>query len=136
MVETLTFAQIAALCSSREVDLVLAAPPTGFTLCLRGELDGSNFFTMSARDVEYVDLAGGLTVGDMRMTSELSSLATLASKWAHVAASFSGPAIVIRSADSEAWETARAQDLQLIVANEWRFCALDGWRRAVGRGAG
>jgi hypothetical protein len=128
-----SFENIRALCRQREVDLVMTTPPAPYVLCLHGQFDGhGDFFSILLRDVEYVELSGGVTVGDMLQTANIAEVSRMAEKWSQLAEAYSGPAIVIRSADSENWESARPQDLFLVVANDI-MCRAGADFEAAGR---
>lgn len=128
------FDAIRALCTRREVDLLLAPPPAPYVLCLRGQFDGhGDFFSILMQDVEYMELAGGVAVGDMIMATEISSVPRMAPKWDALKSACSGPAILIRSADSDSWESARPHDLFIVVANNIVCHAGVDWSAAGGR---
>lgn len=132
--QQVSFDAIRTLCTRREVDLVLASPPTPYTLCLRGQFDGhGDFFSILMQDVEYIELAGGITVGDIMMTTEISAAPQMAQKWDALKSTYSGPAILIRSADSDSWESARPHDLFIVVANNIVCHAGVDWSAAGGR---
>ncbi|MCA9679312.1 MAG: hypothetical protein H6708_03105 [Kofleriaceae bacterium] len=112
---------VRAFCRGREVDLVMVSPPAPFTVCLHGEFDGyGDFFSLVARDVEYVDLPGGFPLGEMRDVSQVSAMVELSPKWTGLAELHSGPAVAFRSADARDWGTGCCD--HLIIANhlEWR----------------
>lgn len=130
--ETISLDSIREFCATREVDLVMCSPPPPFTVCMRGEFDAyGDFFSILARDVEYVDLAGGLTVGDLVLV-EIATLSRTTQKWRDVGTAYSGQALLIRSADAETWEAAKPLDLHLVVAGELIFEKGKDWDRAFG----
>jgi len=115
----LDFDSVRDFCSGREVDLVIAPPPTPFALGLHGEFDGyGDFFSLLFRDVEYVELAGGFTVGDLVMVDGIDSLSLLTPKWSRLVGLYSGPAVAFRTADTQAWNGD--DQLFLVIANQIR----------------
>lgn len=129
----LSFDEVRGLCLSREVDLVMCAPPAPFPLCLRGQFsDYGDFFSILAHDIEYLDLAGGLTVGDL-VLSDVSTVSTITPKWQQLVSIYSGPALAIRSADAEDWASADPRALYLVIANRIEFQAGPDWDRAHGQ---
>jgi len=124
----ISFLEIRSFCRAREVDIVMVPPTPPFTVSLSGQFDGySEFFTVSASDVEFVEIAGGITVGDIVMAPELRALASIVPKWISVHDLYSGPAMAIRSADSTDWATARHDELFVLVANRIQFTAGRDW---------
>lgn len=106
---------------------MLASPPPPFVLRLKGQFDGiGDYFSILAQDVEYVELAGGFTVGGMMLTAA-SDAARMTERWARLADMYSGPALVLRSTDSGEWHDARPQDLHIVIANQLSFCAGLDW---------
>ena len=121
---TITIEQIRAICRQREIDLVVTVPPRSFVLSLHGEFDGyGDYFSILVADLEYVDLTGNLTVGDLYLTHEIEEVSRLNPKWAHIAANYSGRALVLRSANADSWQSAQPQDLFLVIANTFSFRA-------------
>ncbi len=128
------FESVRKCCMAREVDLALSSSPPQFTLHLRGHYNGyGDFFSILAEDVEYLDLAGGITVGDLLMMESVRDLAPLAAKWVFIRVKYSGPALVIRSADSGSWEDVRPQDLFVVVAGTFAFREGADFERATAR---
>jgi hypothetical protein len=70
-------------------------------------------------EVNYVDIAGGFTVGDMIRFDDLRQSSLVTSKWSHLFEVYSGPAVVFRSADAETWEVR--DSLFLVFADELRI---------------
>jgi hypothetical protein len=121
------FEAVRTFCASREVDLVLAPPSPPFVLCLHGQFDGyGDFFSILVKDVEFVELAGGFTVGDMLMATELRSLAAVVPRWSRLAGVYSGPALAFRTADSSSWSSDC--DAFIVVANHIEWRAGKDWR--------
>jgi hypothetical protein len=130
----ISFESIREFCTRREVDIMLTASTGTSELCFRGSFDGhGDFFSILATTVEYVDIAGGFTVGDMLMPGQLAEAIQLTAKWQSLSGLYSGPSIVVRSAASDGWTTARPQDLFLVVANHFEFIAGVDWVAAGGR---
>jgi len=126
-VNMLDFFDIRAFCLSREVDLVLAPAPAPFTLCLHGEFDGlGDFFSMLAKDVEFVELAGGFTAGDLQMTRNVGTLSSLSPKWSQLSTTYSGLAIAFRTADGQSWGVDR--ETFVLIANHVEWHAGRDWR--------
>jgi hypothetical protein len=129
----LHFQAIRKFCASREVDVVLALATPPFVLCLQGQFNGSgDFFRLLAKDVEYIELAGGFTVGDLAMTTDVSALSSLSPKWSQLSGLYSGPAVALRSADSGEWGSDRGTFV--VVANHLEWHAGRDWRAAGGVG--
>ena len=123
----ITFDEVRLLCRRQEVDLVLASPPAPGVLCLRGQFDGyGDYFSVVASDVEYVQLAGTITVGDLMM-DQMQKLAGAVPEWAALVELYSGPALAVRSADSADWQTASARELFLLVANHIALVPGKDW---------
>lgn len=117
----LPFQAIRDFCASRLVDLRLIRPPDGFTLALHGEFDGyGDFFTLVARDIEYVDLPGGFPFGELVFTHDVRDLEALAPKWATLSQDYSGPAVAFRSADASSWGSDRYCFAVIANTLEWR----------------
>ncbi len=124
----LPFALVRAFTQRREVDLVLATPRPPFSLCLRGQFDGySHFFSIFAADVEYLEIAGGATVGDMRLLPDVREVRSVVARWDELLAAVSGPALVLRGADADSWESASSNQLFLVVANRIVFEGGPDW---------
>lgn len=122
----LNFDSVRSFCASRDVDLVLVSPVVPFSLRLRGEFDGhGDFFSLLARDVEYVELAGGFTVAEMIATNDVRSLFGLTQRWSRLHGTCSGPAIAFRPVDSPDWEAGLGGFL--IVANHFEWRAGPDW---------
>jgi hypothetical protein len=100
----LPFEAVRLFCAQREVDLVL---------------------------VEDVELAGGITVGGLMMTSDTAGAAQIAPKWAGIKDLYSGKLLVIRSADAEEWQTAQSHELFILVANRIVCFAGRDWLAPV-----
>jgi len=119
-VSLLELIDVLAFCRTREVDLVMAPPPAPYTLCLRGEFNCyGEFFHLLAKDVEYVELCAGFPVGDLAMVSDLSSLSSLAPKWSRLSRLYSPPALVIRTADVDAWGSDDHSFIVIAETLEW-----------------
>lgn len=117
---------VQSFCKSREVDIVLAPPPPSFVLCLHGQFDGyGDFFSLVARDVEYVDIAAGFTVGDLRSVNEVRELGALSAKWSRLASLYSGPAVAFRSANVPDWGVDG--ESFVLVANTLEWLAGRDW---------
>lgn len=128
MSEDLSFESVRALCASREVDLVLAPPPAPYVVSWRAQFsDHGHFFSILAWDVEYLDMPGGLTVGDLLLTSEVDAVAAMTPRWSFIRGLYSGSMLVVRTADAADWRAARPQDLGLIVANTLVFRPGPDW---------
>lgn len=122
-----TLTDIKRAIAAREIDLRLAAAPEPYSLCIKGEFDHyAHFFTILLRDVEYLDIAGGFTVGDIEMT-DATKAAEVAPKWRRLTGLYSGPTLLIRSADSESWESATSSELFAAVANTIEFEPGPDW---------
>jgi hypothetical protein len=123
---------IRMLCAQREVDLVLISARSPYEICLRGTRDyEGDFFSILATDIEYIELAPGITVGDIRLTN-VADLPNLGSKWMPLQRLYSGPCIAIRSAYADTWESAQPTELFVMVANTIVFEAGSDWLAAVG----
>lgn len=97
-------------------------------LCLRGQFDEyGDYFSIVATDVEYLELAGTITVGDLMM-GQLKEIAGAIPKWAALGEMYSGPALAIRSADSNDWQNASSRDLFLLVANHIALVPGKDWQ--------
>ncbi|HEX3764219.1 MAG TPA: hypothetical protein VHW23_36245 [Kofleriaceae bacterium] len=128
---------IRALCTAREVDLVLAPPPAPYVVSWRAQFsDHGHFFSILVQDVEYLDMPGGLTVGDLRLTTDVDAVAAMTPRWSFLRGLYSGPMLVIRTADADDWPGARPQDLSLVVANTIVFQAGPDWEIVSPRRAG
>ncbi|MCX5747481.1 MAG: hypothetical protein NT062_33875 [Proteobacteria bacterium] len=115
----LDFDSVRKFCSGREVDLVIAPSSTKFGLCLHGEFDGyGDFFSLLFGDVEYVELAGGFTVGELVMVDDVASLALLTPKWARLVGLYAGPTVAFRTADTQGWDGL--DQMFVVVANQIR----------------
>jgi hypothetical protein len=100
------FNEVRTICARREIDLVIKPPPPSYSLCLHGELDGyGDFFSVIAKDVEYLEVPGGITVVDVVYVNQIEELAALSPKWSSLRGQYSGPALAFRSADAEHWGT-------------------------------
>ncbi len=129
MNEEIDFDSIRAFCAAREVDLVMCPPPTGYVLCLKGEFDGNGeFFYILAADVEYAEVAGGMTVGDLLLGSDIAAISVAVPKWESLRRLDSGPALAIRSADFDDWASAAPQGIHLLVANRFEFRRGADWK--------
>lgn len=130
----LSFESVKSLIAQREVDLVLRTPPPPYVLCLRAQFDGhGDFFSILVSDVEFAEVPGGLTVGDMMMLPQAESALSLSKKWDEIRGTVSGPALILRTADAESWEDAKASHLFLVVANRVVFQAGADWDRVQPR---
>lgn len=128
MSEDVSFESVRALCASREVDLVLAPPPAPYVVSWRGQFsDHGHFFSILAWDVEYLDMPGGLTVGDLLLTSDVEAVAAMTPRWSFIRGRYSGSMLVVRTADADDWRGARPQDLGLLVANTLVFRPGPDW---------
>jgi hypothetical protein len=122
----LDFGSVREFCMSREVDLVVAPSQTPLTLRLHGEFDGyGDFFSLVFRDVEFMELAGGFTVGDLVAVDDVQALVDLAPKWAHLIGLYSGPAVAFRTADTQAWDMT--SQMFVVVANRIECYAGRDW---------
>jgi hypothetical protein len=131
MNQELDFDSIRALCAAREIDIVMSSPPPGYVLCLRGQFDGAGeFFYILAADVEYAELAGGITVGDLFLGTDIPTIAAIVPKWQSLKGVYSGPALAIRSADCDDWVTAVPHGVYLLVANRIEFRRGADWKGA------
>jgi len=125
----LSFDSVRALCAAREVDLVLAAPPAPYVVSWRAQFsDHGHFFSILAQDVEYLDVPGGLTVGDLWLTTDVDAVSAMTPRWSMLRGLYSGAMLVIRTADAADWRGARPQDLGLIVANTLVFRPGPDWQ--------
>src|SRR5262245_27479472 len=126
----LRFEEIRAFCASREVDLAVSPPPHSSVLCLRAQFDRQgHFFSILARDPEYIEVCGEVTVGDLMMVNDINAVSQLSAKWGWLKGEYSGLGVVIRRADADRWENARPNDLFVIIANHIAFMAGDDWGR-------
>jgi hypothetical protein len=116
---------------SREVDLGMVVPPSGYQIALHAEFDGyGDYLTLVARDVEYVEVLGRFTVGDLVVMPNLTEILgwTGARKWVRRAPTCSGKALVMRDANAGSWEHASPEELYLVVAGTISFLPGSGWR--------
>ena len=112
----------------------LSPSRTPFSLCLHAEFDGyGDFFSLLFCDVEYVELAGGFTVGDLVM-ADVHSLSLRTPKWSRLVGLYSWPAVAFRTADAHAWN--RDDQAFLVVANQIRCEPGRDWPRARGTSSG
>jgi hypothetical protein len=108
---------IARYCTTREVDLVLRRAEPPFVIRLLGEFDGyGDFFAIDVAEIEYLDLAGGITVAGMRLL-DFSTARSLCSKWQALGDAYSGQSLVIWS-DSDELEQASDSSRFLVVAGQ------------------
>ncbi len=92
---------------------------------MHGEHDGhGDFFSVLVRDVEYIALAGGLTVGDL-VLADVISLAALTPRWSWLVGDVSGAALALRPAYTESF--AEARDTFVVVAGEIVFRPGQDW---------
>lgn len=97
------FRPVRAFCASREVDVRLMPPPHPYLIYLHGELDGDgDFFSILAKEVEFLELPYSLTVGDI-VLCEVSELPALMPEWSRLVGVYSYPALAFRSAGSPRW---------------------------------
>jgi hypothetical protein len=130
----LALESVQSFCKLREIDLVLIPAPAPFVLCFRAQFDGyGEFFFIVAKDVEYADIVGGITVGGLRVTSDIDEVVAMTPKWRELRGRISGPALLLRSADAETWEAAGPADLCVLVANGIEFRPGKDWERAGGK---
>jgi len=116
--EVIQITQIREACRRREVDLVVSPPLPGFVLSLHGEFDGyGDFFSILASDVDYVEVAGGIPIGDLVLLSDLGELARFTKNWHWLRDRYSGQALILRSADSADWANASHADTFILVAS-------------------
>lgn len=122
VVRTLPFEEVRAFCQGREVELILVTPSSPFDLCLHAEYDGyGDFFRVDCEEVNYVDLAGGMTVGDVQLLSNVGELVDTFPKWRFVAGKYDGTPLVLLDGDAEGWEVASDDQLFLILAADIIF---------------
>lgn len=120
----MSFREVQDLCASREVDLVLKPGVAPSELRLHAEFDGyGDFFTIDCVDVEYADIAGGVTVGAVEYFEDASAAASLAAKWAPLTRLYSGHALVITGADAVSTKDAEPQHLFLVIAGRFDIVA-------------
>lgn len=82
MAHALSPEAVRVFCGRREVDLVLTRTENDRAVVLHAEFDGhGDFFSIVARDVEYVDLPGGFTVGDLQLASSPRDIVGVSRKW-------------------------------------------------------
>jgi hypothetical protein len=119
---------IRLFCRSREVDLVLQPAKPPCMLRLHGQFDGyGDFFDILTTDVDYIELADGVTVGDLRLVESVGALAGLSAKWRPLEEFYSGVALAIRSADSGGWASARPEHLFVVIAGQIEFKPGRDW---------
>jgi hypothetical protein len=122
------FDQLRRFCLSREVDLTIVAPPSGFSFCLRGEFDGyGDFFSIVAKSIEYVDLPGGFSVGELMLVIRIHDVVDFSKKWSRLPELYSGSSIVFRTRDSEKWGEGSSDGI--VVANTLGWLEGRDWRR-------
>jgi hypothetical protein len=122
------FESVRALCKAREIDLVLSHPPSPYVLSWRAQFsDYGHFFSIMVQGVEYLDVLGGFTVGDLRLTTDIDAVSAITARWSFLKGLVSGPMLVIRTADADDWPSARPQDLYLVVANFLQFWPGPDW---------
>jgi len=64
----------------------MGTPSPPFNICIHAEFNGyGDYFSISAKDVEYVEISGGFPVGDVVLTRQVSALGELAPKWSRLA---------------------------------------------------
>lgn len=122
----LSVQSVQEFCGTRDVELVLAAPPSPHVFMLRGEYDAQgHFFSVLASGVEYLDFANGTTVGSMLLCRETRELADFATKWDHLGRAISGSALVIRSPSAAGlatgleWNVVVANTITLLAGPDW-----------------
>ena len=119
------------LLAEREVDLYLVPPPSTYELCLHGQfLEYGDFFSLLVRNVAFVELAGGFTVGDVVSTDDPATLSTLVPRWKRLA-TYEGIAVAFRTGSSDAW--GPDADGSVIIASHFEWIAGDDWDRAIRR---
>jgi hypothetical protein len=129
MIERIPIETLRAFCSSREIDLTLVSPPQGYVVAFHGEYDGyGDFFTIAMRGVEYLDVAGGITIGDLVLASQVREVGELALKWRGLGRRYSGSALAMRSAEADAWGTASQDGMYLVVASEIVIMPGEDWK--------
>lgn len=101
-------------------------PPHPCLVCLHGEFDGyGDFFTILAYDVEYIEIPGRITVGDVILHERFAEFAAVSSKWAGFAGVYSGKALACRTADTADWESHAgvfvvvARDFEMRGGRDW-----------------
>lgn len=130
----LHFEAVREFCSRREVDLVLRASPSPETLCLRAQFDGyGDFFSIHAINLDYGEIAGSITLGDMRLLPDVVAVSALSSRWLWLQGVASGITLALMTADAESWQAAQAGELFLIVASEIEFRAGSDWKAECSR---
>ncbi len=127
----ITFNDVRLFCQSRVTEIVLAGSDR-YTIRLHGEFDSyGDFFTLVASDIEYLEIAGGFTVSDMRLVEEVRELGILNPKWARLEGEYSGPAVAFLSADSGDW--ASESETFVVVANTLEWTAGTDWEGPAAR---
>jgi hypothetical protein len=132
--QSIPFDAIDSFVKLRETDLVLAASEPPYAITLRAQFNGyGHFFSILAADVEYVDCHGQFTVGECRLLSDAALAVSVGSKWKWLESVVSGPALMMRSADSTSWDGARDSQLALLVANRLVFVPGADWDAELAR---
>lgn len=127
-VRRVSLEEVRSLCRNNQVDLVLASPSAPHVLCLHGEFDGyGDFFSIQVGELEYADVAGGCSVGDILALDSMAAVSSVVAKWRELECEYSGRALLIRSAYSASWVDAEEKDLFLVVANEFLSTAGSDW---------
>jgi len=133
MLKTVTVQELRNFMAARETDLVIAPHSSPCELILRGQFNGyGDFFSVGFSGVEYIDLANGITVCDVRLMQAEDAFSSL-NKWSWLKGLVSGPALVLRTAESESWEQARPDQLFLVVANQIELSSGSDWERECAR---
>jgi len=109
----------------------MVPPSHQYVVCLHGEFDGyGDFFTIGIRDIEYVDLPGRITVGDVFLVERLAELGAVSEKWPRLAEEYSGKALVCRSADAEGLGSHTSTFI--VVANDFEIHCGRDWPESWG----
>ena len=101
------------------LDIVLVPSVAGGDVRLRCEFDGySDFFSIEARDVEYIDISGQFPLGGLLRTA-VGDLGELAEKWTYQGRECSGSALVFWDGYAESLEAADEHLLYVVVAGRF-----------------
>lgn len=121
----ITMQDVRRFCQRRLTDLVLSRPPESYVLALHGQLDDyGDFFTILTTDVEYVEIAGSMAVGDL-VLAQANDLGRFSPTWSRLALDYSGPALVILGAVPDA--AGRADGPWVVIANTLEVKAGKDW---------
>jgi hypothetical protein len=128
MDQILLFEQVQAYCRTRDIELILAPTEELYSLSMRGMYDGcGNFFTITARGVEFVEIAAGITIGDICWFPNFEEMCQFCPKWSHLVGEHQGNCLLILDDYGESWEKAQSRHLFVVVSEEISFSAGIDW---------